>query len=58
MGEIRDYFLELSRYIEWHRRRSLLPYDWDQYEEPYYQQIRKMFNIRDSEFFGLKQIKK
>jgi hypothetical protein len=42
---VRKLMVELARHVEWHRKRSLLPYDWEEYEGVSYEALIKELGI-------------
>jgi hypothetical protein len=40
--ELKAEFTAFSEDIEWHRRRRLLPYDWQDYEQKHYAKVRAL----------------
>jgi hypothetical protein len=42
---VKTAFRELSRHIERSRMRSTLTYDWDEYGEPHYRQLKKLLKL-------------
>jgi hypothetical protein len=45
--KIRNLFNEFIKHIEWHRTRSLLPYDWEEYEEGSYHELKRLLESKE-----------